>query len=113
MVAGAMAIGAAGGSSAATMEPDGDCPASERAAIARPSAAAGLVFPIERSGLMIPRAVMFWQPVFFGSPFFGARPRKKDASAHFPKFVLCLSTYLSRTSESHGHEKAYDSSAAF
>jgi hypothetical protein len=64
MVAGAMAIGKVGGSLAATMEPDGDCPALERAAIARPSAAAGLAFPIERSGLMILRAVMFWQPFF-------------------------------------------------
>jgi len=27
----------------------------------------------------------------------------QNASAHFPKFVFHLSTYLSRTSESHGH----------
>ena len=33
--------------------------------------------------------------------------------AHFPKFVLPLSTYLSRTSESNGHWQTYDSSAAF
>ena len=47
MAAGAMAIGAAGSPLAAAMEPDGDCPASEKAAIARLSAAAGRVFPIE------------------------------------------------------------------
>src|SRR5579864_7034247 len=35
------------------------------------------------------------------------------ASAHFPKFVLHLSTHLSRTSESHGHQQTYDSSVAF
>ena len=34
-------------------------------------------------------------------------------SAHFPKFVLPLSTHLSRTSESKGHWQTYDSSAAF
>ena len=48
MVAGAMAIGAADGSLAATMELDGDYPASERAAIVRPSAAAGRVCPTKR-----------------------------------------------------------------
>jgi hypothetical protein len=36
-----------------------------------------------------------------------------EASAHFPKFVLRLSTHLSRTSESQGHQQIYDSSAAF
>src|SRR6516165_12627268 len=35
------------------------------------------------------------------------------ASAHFPKFVLRLSTHLSRTSESYGHQQIYDSGAAF
>jgi hypothetical protein len=34
-------------------------------------------------------------------------------SAHLPKFVLPLSTHLSRTSESKGHWQTYDSSAAF
>jgi hypothetical protein len=38
--------------------------------------------------------------------------RNACASAHFPKFVLHLSTHLSRTSESHGHQQTYDSSAA-
>ena len=34
------------------------------------------------------------------------------AGAHFPKFVLRLSTPLSRTSESYGHHEFYGSSAA-
>jgi MFS transporter, YNFM family, putative membrane transport protein len=37
----------------------------------------------------------------------------RPAGAHFPKFVHHLSTHLSRTSESYGHQQISDSSAAF